>query len=746
MAEFGQVCLALALALSLLSLAAGILGAGAGSSGGSQGGQSWRDRRVSPPVSPWLVGALVAGLAVAVHLGGLHPGEWAYGLGVVGIAGVTLFTLWSWRGDARLVDMAVRGIHVSSVALTLAIVVLGVAFYLDDFRIEYVSGHSSLDQPRIFAVTAIWGGMEGSLLLWAWFVALFASGVIIQNRWRYPEFVPWVTATFAAVNIFFLGVINFHSNPFSVVSTAVPLDGRGLNPLLQNPGMVIHPPMLYAGFVGTTVAFAFAMGGLASGRLDDTWIRASRKWTVATWAVLGIGILLGGWWAYEELGWGGYWAWDPVENASFMPWLMGTAFLHSAIIQEKRNTLKVWNMVLAFLTFWLAVFGTFLTRSGFVQSVHTFAQSDIGWWFLGFLAIVGVIFFWGLAVRYAGLRDGPRLDAILSKESSFLFNNWLFAAACFVILLGTVGEPVSRALTGISTTFRAPYYNEIEIPIFLGVLFLAGVGPMISWRRATRANLKRNFMIPMGIACVGGGGLAVAGVSAGILDLGDRAHVYALITAFLSIFVVATVLFEYSRGVRARMRAHGEGMFTALGGLVARNRRRYGGYVVHLGMTAIFLGVAGSAFNLEAEALLEEGQSLYVGDYEVRYLRSLETPGPGYTAKRVEAALFRDGEPLVIMLPERRAYTRQGQPTTEVSIYSRFLEDVYLVPAGWTDNPREAILKVYMNPLVSWLWGGGLILLLGTCISLWPDRRVARGPRRSTSQMSAMESQELRNA
>ncbi|MAE69234.1 MAG: cytochrome C biogenesis protein [Gemmatimonadetes bacterium] len=715
MAELGQYALLSALVLSVFALIAALIA-----------GFDARDRPRSRGKGSSVGIAVLAGAVVAA-IPGLTEFDWtgraAFAcLGLV-LCGMVWTRLAPWRGDPRLLAVAERASHGVFAALSLAIAGLAWAFYSNDFSLEYVAHHSSSAQPRLYAVTAVWGGMAGSLLLWSWILAAYASIILLRNRSKNRDLMPWATATFAFVNLFFLGVITYLSNPFDAFApSAVPFDGMGLNPLLQNPGMVIHPPLLYIGFVGTTVPMAFAVGALATGRLDERWIRISRRWTLTTWAFLGAGILLGAWWAYEELGWGGYWAWDPVENASLMPWLTGTAYLHSVMIQEKRGMLKIWNMILVFLTFWLSVFGTFLTRSGFVQSVHTFAQSPIGWWFLGFLILCLILFVWIMIRRAPMLGSVNRLESVLSKEASFVFNNWLFVAACFVVFLGTVGEPISRAFTGVSTTFRAPYYNELEIPIFLMVLALAGIAPLISWRRASAANLRRSFTVPA-VVGVGGMVLFVAwGIGGGWVDASEKPHIYAMLTLGAGAFVLATVVQEFVRGARTRKRAHGETIGRAFVSLVARNRRRYGGYVVHVGVTAMFAGIAGSAFDEEAEALLKSGESLAAGGYEIRFVSNHAVDRPDYSARRVEAELYKDGEGLAVMMPERRFYERQNQPTTEVSIHSRLFEDVYLIPGGFTDNSDEAILKVHINPLVGWVWAGGLIMLIGSAVSLWPER------------------------
>ena len=483
--------------------------------------------------------------------------------------------------------------------------------------------------------------------------------------------------------------------------------------------MVIHPPILYLGYVGCAVPFAFAMAALITGRLDDGWIRSTRRWLLTAWGFLSVGILLGGGWAYVELGWGGYWAWDPVENASLLPWLTATAYLHSVMIQEKRGMLKVWNMLLVFLTYFLSIFGTFLTRSGFVQSVHVFAQSDIGWYFLGFLILMGLVFLALFLPRLSYLKSDSTFDSVLSREAAFLFQNWLFLLITFVVILGTLGEPISRFLQGQATTFRAPYFNALAVPLGLGILALTGIGPVIAWRKATPGNLRRMFLIPLGVGLATAAVLGAVGYAMGFLDLTIPAHPYALLTFALCGFVITTIIAEFQRGVSARRRTMGEGVGDALYKLIARNRRRYGGYIVHIAAVMVFAGIAGSAFNQEGQATLKVGEAMAIDDYVLHYVRPLDASKPNSAGMKARLEIFRQGEYVGAFGPEKRFYHREEQYTSEVAIHSGFWEDLYMV-VSQVQSDNSVVLKVHINPLVSWIWAGGVILVLGTLLSIWP--------------------------
>src|SRR5262245_23735991 len=468
------------------------------------------------------------------------------------------------------------------VLVTACMLLLAYAFLTFDFSVRYVATNTNRGTPFYYRITALWGALEGSIILWSWMLSLYTLIVVGRYRRRQPALYPWVLCAMTAVAAFFLLVMSVPAPPFERL-TPIPPDGRGLNPLLEDSGMITHPVALYLGFTGFTVPFAFAIAALATGRTGDEWITITRRWTIVAWYFLSLGLLIGGWWSYHVLGWGGYWAWDPVENAAFMPWLTGTALLHSVMVQERRRMLKVWNLGLIILTFALTLFGTFLTRSGIIGSVHAFTQGSIGQFFLGFLALALLGSFSLLAWRMDRLRAQGDLDSILSRESAFLLNNLFLVAAAFTVLFGTIFPLLSEALRGVKVSVGAPFFNLVNIPIFLGLLLLMGIGPLIAWRRASADNLKRNFVKPV-----------VAGiVAAAVLRLVGVGNALVLTCMGLVVFVTATMVLDFWRAARARLRT-GESWSAATVGLLRRQNRRYGGFIVHLGVLVVALGVAGS--------------------------------------------------------------------------------------------------------------------------------------------------------
>ncbi len=624
--------------------------------------------------------------------------------GVVSVVGAR-------RGHAALVDSGRRSFYAAAAFMTLGIAILFHALVTHDFTLKYVADHSNRALPAPYAFASLWSGQGGSLLFWGWILALYGTAALFLNRDRNRDIMPYVTAVVAANLAFFLFIVIFIANPFEKLPNVnVPADGRGLNPLLQHPAMLIHPPCLYLGYVGMAIPFAFAMAALFSGNLGDAWIRTTRRWVLLPWFFLGIGILLGGRWAYVELGWGGYWAWDPVENASLMPWLAGTAYLHSVMIQEKRNMMKFWNHFLVALTFILAVFGTFITRSGMVSSVHSFTQSEIGPYFLGYiLTIIAVtaVMFW---VRRRELHSQSKLDSYVSRESAFLLNNLVLLGACFAVLWGTVFPMLSEGLSGVRTAVGPPWFNRVNVPIGLLLLALTGIGPLIAWRRASAKNLRSMFKVPVFGALAAAIVLFAAGV----------AHFYALVSFSLSVFVSAAVLQEFWRGTRARRRQYGESFATAFRRLVDKNRRRYGGYIVHLGMVSIFVGFTGAAFNAEREATLVPGQTVEIGDYTLRYEKLETGRDANHEWANVRFKTYRGTEYVTDLVPAKHFYTASQQPTTEVAIHSTLKEDLYVAVAS-VDDEGMVTFKVYLNPLVQWIWIGGFIFALGTLIVMWPD-------------------------
>ncbi|MDA0991502.1 MAG: heme lyase CcmF/NrfE family subunit, partial [Verrucomicrobia bacterium] len=512
------------------------------------------------------------------------------------------------RNDAGLIRSGENSALVLCGLLTVAVAVLWHAIFTHDFQVEFVASNSNRAMPTLFIVSSLWGGQSGSILFWSWLLSVFGMAVVVVNRHRYRTLMPYVVATMAGTNLFFVVLNLFESDPF-VKLPFTPADGTGLNPLLQHPLMAIHPPLLYLGMVGLSVPFAFAIAALLSKQLDVVWLRASRRWLLMPWALLGFGLLLGGKWAYVELGWGGYWGWDPVENSSLMPWLAGTALIHSVMIQERKGMLKIWNMILVFLTYGLTIFGTFITRSGLVTSVHSFAKSDIGLYFVAFLAILGVLSFGLLASRWSLLETENKLESVASRESAFLLNNWILIGMLFAVFWGTLFPVVSEALTGERISVTAPFFNQVNTPIAMVLLFLTGAGPLFAWRRTSTESLKKNFLMPLSVTGV----TAVALVAGGVRDL------YAVICLSLCAFVVAAISLEFHRGTVARQRNAGESYVQGIFGLLIKSRRRYGGYLVHLSMIMLFVGFAGKAFTTEHEFVLGYGESEQVGDYTVRF-------------------------------------------------------------------------------------------------------------------------------
>jgi cytochrome c-type biogenesis protein CcmF len=613
-----------------------------------------------------------------------------------------------------------RSLIVSFLLVTIATFALVALFLADGFRNAYVANHSNADLPGFYKVTALWSGQEGSLLFWNWLLGIYGMAVLFSNRTRNRDLMPYVVSVLLISMFFFANMNLLAANPFRHLVTEhaggaipfMPADGRGLNPLLQHPAMVIHPPVLYLGYVGFVVPFAFAVAALWIRSPGTRWLAVTRRWTLFAWLFLSAGILLGARWAYAELGWGGYWAWDPVENASLMPWLTGTAFLHSVMIQEKRGMLKVWNLALILVTYLLCVFGTFLTRSGIVSSVHAFAQSPVGVYFAGFLTL-GVFFSFGLVwLRRDHLHSDASLGSVLSRESSFFFNNLVFLVACFAVLWGTMFPMLSEAVRGEKISVGPPFFNRINVPVGLFLLFLSGLAPLLAWRRTSWGSLRRSFTLPVLFT-------VVAGVTLFLLAV---RHMYALICFSLSFFVVTTIVMEFYRGARVRVRQLGESWHRALVRLALKNPRRYGGYIVHFGVVLVFVGIAGSSYNRTESQELAVGEELAIGGYTLRVEDVEEGETPNYDFARAAVALFQDGRPAGLYHPERRYYRASEQPSSEVEIKSSWREDLYMVYAS--TGPRGgAVIQVFHNPLVAWVWVGGLVLVAGGLVCLLPSAK-----------------------
>jgi cytochrome c-type biogenesis protein CcmF len=619
---------------------------------------------------------------------------------------------------ARRAGVAIFG------AVVLAAIALVVSAFRDDFTIAYIFHHSNRDLPGPYKFATLWSGQEGSLLFWA----LLLSGYAFILRLRYktdPRLFAYASVVLAAVQIFFLSLVNFAANPFGLLEGPLRPDGSGLNPLLQYPEMVIHPPMLYLGYVGTTVPFAFALGALIMKYPGDKWIHITRRWTMVTWGLLTCGIFLGAHWAYAVLGWGGYWGWDPVENASLMPWLFGTAFLHSVMMQEKRGMLKVWNMWLVFGSFFLSILGTFLTRSGIISSVHAFAQSSIGTWFAYFLAIIAAVFMFFYIKNKEHLRSEHKLESLISRESSFLFNNLLFVLLCFTVLWGTWFPKISELVQGNKVTVSAPFYNRVAIPVALLLLILTAVGPLLAWRKTSFESLKRNFMWPT----IGAVAVMVFlmitppswGSPFGLRPWQDISYFYSLMAIGLSVLVTLTIASEYYRGSKVISKHSGQGMFASMVQLTHRNTRRYGGYIVHFGVVVVIIGFAGSAFNQDKEQEMGYGDKMTIGSYTLVCRSYTDEDFPNYAAEWAVLDVYKHGKQIDTLTPERRFYKASRQTSTMPFIRSSLNEDLYLVYEGLNQDTGHPILKAHVNPLVMWIWLGVWIMLGGTVLALVPN-------------------------
>jgi cytochrome c-type biogenesis protein CcmF len=596
-------------------------------------------------------------------------------------------------------------------------------FFSDSYWVAYVVAHSNRDLSTFYKIAALWSGQEGSLLFWSFLLAIYVISVLLVYRNKNGELMPYVGVVLAGVQIFFLTLNNFVASPFKVLGSPgangviaifTRADGNGLNPLLQYPEMVIHPPNLYSGYTGFTIPFAFALGALLAKYPGEKWIHLTRKWTMIAWCFQTMGILLGAHWAYAVLGWGGYWGWDPVENASLLPWLTGTAFLHSVMMQEKRGMMKVWNVWLVFTTFMLCILGTLLTRSGVVSSVHAFAQSSIGTWFVGFLALIFLVCLTAYIRNRDYLKSENQLDSMISRESSFLFNNLILLVSCVAVLSGTLFPVFSEWFSKSRISVGAPFFNKVNIPIGLLLLFLTGVGPLLAWRKTSVESLKRNFAGPL----IGG---LVAGGAA--LAFGLR-EFYAVVCLILCTFVTSTIGLEFFRGARVIRARSGASFFASAVDLTMRNTRRYGGYIVHMGMVLIFVGLAGAAFNKDAQKEMDRGSTLKIGRYDL-LLQGFDTKHEkNYDSERMIVEVLRDNTPLMMLYPERRFFPSNEQSGTMVAIYSTLREDLYVVYAGQSPDTQMPVIHAYLNPLVKWIWLGGLVVVLGTIVTLLPNRRA----------------------
>jgi cytochrome c-type biogenesis protein CcmF len=634
----------------------------------------------------------------------------------IGVYGVVVSFLGARRGQSALIESG-QGAVVSVFGLsTFAILLMEAGLVGHDFSLEYVARNASLETPLFYTIIALWGALEGSILLWIWLLALMSLVAVMLERKRQRELIPYVTAVLLCISVFFLFLAALPASPFTTI-LPVPPDGRGPNPLLQNhPLMAIHPPGLYAGYVGWSIPYAFGIAALMTGRLGETWIRTVRRWSIASWAFLTIGIIVGGRWSYDVLGWGGYWAWDPVENASLLPWLTGTAFLHSVMIQERRKMLKFWNVALIIITFALTIFGTFLTRSGILSSVHAFSNSAVGPLFLVFIGVILFASFSLMIYRSGGLQPESDLDSLVSRESAFLANNLLLLGFAFAVLLGTLFPLLSEAVRGVKVSVGEPFFNAVNVPIGLGLIFLMAIGPLIAWRHASIDSLRRTFAKPVGLTILGAGICWFLGVRG----------LYPLLAFGLSLFTAITVLQEFVGGARTRRNKTGEGYLTALSKLTSRGRRRYGGLIVHLGVAFLVIGItASSVFKLEQEVTLKPGESLQLGRYQVRFDDLNAWQEPHRFVVQGNFTIFNENHKVAEMRPAKRFYPAEQQPIGTVDVRSTPREDLYLILSSFEKDGTSVTVKALVRPLVMWIWIGGWVMVLGALIAIWPDRRRA---------------------
>jgi cytochrome c-type biogenesis protein CcmF len=630
----------------------------------------------------------------------------------------------------RLGETARRAGIASFVVLCAAAFALVWAAFTNDFSVEYIRAHSNIATPLKYKFAALWSGQEGSLLLWAWLLS--AYGFVLRVRYRVDvRLTAFASVILAAIQVFFLLLLTIVATPFSIAPGSVALDGAGLNPLLQYPEMVIHPPMLYLGYVGFAVPFAFALGALMMRYPGEKWIHITRRWTMVTWLFLTCGIFLGAHWAYSVLGWGGYWGWDPVENASLMPWLTGTAFLHSVMMQEKRGMMKNWNVWLIFSTFLLTILGTLLTRSGIISSVHAFAESPIGAWFYTFISIAFLVCLITFILRRDHLKSENKLESLVSRESSFLFNNMILLAACITVLWGTLFPLLSEAVTGSKVTMGAPYYNRVNIPIGLFLLFLTGIGPLLAWRSTTLRSIRRNFVLPSIAMAATAIGLTIAGLRP--WNDGDdmQSTFFSLIAFTLAAGVITAIVEEFTRGASVVRAQTGKNLISSMVLLVRRNTRRYGGYIIHFGIVVMFIGIAGGAFNRAVEQEMSYGDALAIGPYRLVCQSITQDSKPEYDTDYARLDVYKNGKYITQLAPEKRTYfagTDHEQASTIVALHSTAEADLYTVFEGRNPDSGQPIIKVFLNPLIAWIWIGVVIVVVGTFIALVPN--LVRTPAR----------------
>ncbi len=637
----------------------------------------------------------------------------------------------------RLGETARRAGIGSFVAVTGAAFALVWASFTNDYSVSYILHHTNRSLPAAYKFSALWSGQEGSLLLWAWLLSTY--GFVLRIRHKVDiRLSAFASTILAGVQVFFLLLLNFAAPPFAIQPGPVATDGFGLNPLLQYPEMVIHPPMLYLGYVGFAVPFAFALGALMMRYPGEKWIHITRRWTMVTWLFLTCGICLGMHWAYAVLGWGGYWGWDPVENASLMPWLTGTAFLHSVMMQEKRGMMKSWNVWLIFATFMLTILGTLLTRSGLVQSVHAFAQSSIGSWFYGFLLITLAVCLFTFLKQRDHLRSENRLESLVSRESSFLFNNLVLLAACFTVLWGTLFPVLSEYVQGSKVTVGAPFYNRVNLPIGLSLLLLTGVGPLLAWRSTSLRSIRRNFILP---------GIAVGVTAAGLMAAGIRpwndgddmqASIFSLIAFSLGAGVITAITAEFLRGAGVVQEQTGRGLAPSMLLLVRKNTRRYGGYLVHFGIVVMFIGIAGGAFNQSHEQEMGFGDQMRMGPYRLVCQSFTQDSNPTYDTEYALLDVYRGAKQITQLAPEKRFYQASQTNSTMVANHSTLASDLYVIYEGKNPDTDKPIIKVFLNPLMNWIWIGVGIVAMGTLVALLPKMTRATARQRVLAEVPAI--------
>jgi cytochrome c-type biogenesis protein CcmF len=617
------------------------------------------------------------------------------------------------RRRARgMIESGTGAFYLVAAIMTAATGIIVHAFLVGDYSLKYVQHYSEEAQPLFYKLTAYWGGLDGSIMFWVFLLSLFGASAVYVNRERQRELIPYVVAVISTVQMFFLLLMVVHNNPFQTFLTESHTDGNGLNPTLQNFYMAIHPPTMYLGFVGVTIPFAFGMSALITGNLDDAWLRAVRRWTMIAWLFLTIGLMLGMLWAYEELGWGGYWMWDPVENAALLPWFTATAFLHSVMVQERRGMLRVWNMTLVIVTFFLTIFGTFMTRSGVVQSVHAFGDDpELARMFVVFMITLLVVSFGFVIYRLPLLRSRNELDSWLSREAAFLINNWVMLFSAFFVLFATMFPTLSQWIRHERLTVAEGFFNKWMAPVGLILLFLTGVGPLLAWRKSTLVNLRDQFLFPVGLGVVAGVATAVWGI---------RFWASGLCFA-LCAMVTGTILQEFWRGARVRQKTTGTDLFTALIGLVGRNKRRYGGYIVHVGAVLIFLGFAGKEFRQNQKVALKTGEEAHMGAYTFRQQALTVTDDAQKQMITATVQVLKDGKPVITMNPAKWTFHKGGETTTEVAIQRGLTQDIYVVLGSYKAGEQTAMLDIFLVPLVDWIWIGFAVIALGTLIALMPD-------------------------